>query len=56
MEEKKLDIPTPGVEPGPAGWEPAILTVRPRGMYVLIPGARFSFIFFLKNQLSPILE
>ena len=23
------DVPTPGIEPGPAGWEPAILTPRP---------------------------
>ena len=22
-------IPTPGIEPGPAGWEPAILSSRP---------------------------
>ena len=22
-------IPLPGIEPGPAGWEPAILTTRP---------------------------
>ena len=25
-------IPTPGVEPGPSGWKPDILAVRPRGM------------------------
>jgi hypothetical protein len=31
-------IPTPGVEPGPVGWKPAILTVRPRGI-----GKRISF-------------
>ena len=31
--EKFLKIfPTPGVEPGPAGWKPAILAVRPRGI------------------------
>ena len=23
--------PTPGIEPGPAGWKPAILAIRPRG-------------------------
>ena len=27
--KKKLSIPAPGIEPGPAGWEPAILTPRP---------------------------
>ena len=27
--EKKKRIPLPGIEPGPAGWEPAILTTRP---------------------------
>ena len=25
-------IPTPGVEPGPPGWKPDILAVRPRGI------------------------
>ena len=25
-------IPIPGVEPGPAGWKPAILAVRPYGI------------------------
>ena len=25
----KRCVPTPGIEPGPAGWEPAILTPRP---------------------------
>ena len=28
-------IPTPGVEPGPPGWKPDILAVRPRGMMFL---------------------
>ena len=28
----KTFFPTPGVEPGPAGWKPAILAVRPRGI------------------------
>ena len=32
----RILFPTPGVEPGPAGWKPAILAVRPRGMYELI--------------------
>ena len=26
---KKVCFPAPGIEPGPAGWEPAILTTRP---------------------------
>ena len=30
-EEKEKWIPTPGVEPGPPGWKPDILAVRPRG-------------------------
>ena len=34
--ETQNDIPTPGVEPGPAGWKPAILAVRPRGIAVMI--------------------
>ena len=25
----KIKFPAPGIEPGPAGWEPAILTTRP---------------------------
>ena len=28
-EKKSKRIPLPGIEPGPAGWEPAILTTRP---------------------------
>ena len=28
----KHGFPTPGIEPGPAGWEPAILTTRPYGI------------------------
>ena len=28
-------FPTPGVEPGPPGWKPDILAVRPRGIAVL---------------------
>ena len=31
----KIVFPTPGVEPGPAGWKPAILAVRPRGISIL---------------------
>ena len=30
--EKEKLIPTPGVEPGPSGWKPDILAVRPRGI------------------------
>ncbi len=30
--EIQKKIPIPGVEPGPAGWKPAILAVRPYGM------------------------
>ena len=26
--EEKFDFPTPGIEPGPPGWEPGILTTR----------------------------
>ena len=28
---KKTISSTPGIEPGPAGWKPAILAIRPRG-------------------------
>ena len=30
-EEKKKMLPIPGVEPGPPGWKPGILTARPYG-------------------------
>ena len=30
--EKKSFSPTPGIEPGPPGWKPGILAIRPRGM------------------------
>ena len=35
--EKKNDIviPIPGVEPGPPGWKPGILTARPYGNYMV---------------------
>ena len=32
----KNRFPTPGIEPGPAGWEPAILTTRPYGIVRLV--------------------
>ena len=35
---KRNFVPTPGVEPGPAGWKPAILAVRPRGIDVTLTG------------------
>ena len=28
----KKRSPTPGIEPGPPGWKPGILAIRPRGM------------------------
>ena len=31
--KKKRRIPTPGIEPGPPGWKPGILTTRPNGKY-----------------------
>ena len=34
IEKIRIYFPTPGVEPGPAGWKPAILAVRPRGIVV----------------------
>ena len=30
--EEEKNLPTPGVEPGPSGWKPDILAVRPRGI------------------------
>ena len=30
---KKCYSPTPGIEPGPPGWKPGILAIRPRGIY-----------------------
>ena len=29
---KKHYSPTPGIEPGPPGWKPGILAIRPRGI------------------------
>ncbi len=29
VRKPKHFVPAPGIEPGPAGWEPAILTTRP---------------------------
>ena len=42
--ETKSFPPTPGIEPGPPGWKPGILAIRPRGI------AYFSF-EFLKIQI-----
>ena len=28
----KNESPTPGIEPGPPGWKPGILAIRPRGI------------------------
>ena len=39
MAEKKgrtKILPTPGVEPGPSGWKPDILAVRPYGIIVSV--------------------
>ena len=33
--EKISVFPIPGVEPGPPGWKPGILTARPYGNYIL---------------------
>ena len=30
--DEEKNLPTPGVEPGPSGWKPDILAVRPRGI------------------------
>ena len=27
----------PGIEPGPAGWKPAILAIRPHGIRIMFP-------------------
>ena len=35
---EKKELPTPGVEPGPPGWKPGILAVRPRGTPLFPPG------------------
>ncbi len=45
------NFPTPGVEPGPAGWKPAILTVIPRGNVIMV--YRFSKYIFNKKNLCP---
>ena len=41
---KKLMSPTPGIEPGPARWKPAILAIRPRG--ILVESANTNVIHF----------
>ena len=33
----KKYVPIPGVEPGPPGWKPGILTARPYGIAINIP-------------------
>ncbi len=34
MQKEIKDIPVPGIEPGPPGWEPGILATRPHGIFV----------------------
>ena len=34
INEEKNYFPTPGIEPGPPGWKPGILAIRPRGINV----------------------
>ena len=43
------NVPTPGVEPGPSGWKPDILAVRPRGNNIFSPGIE-SGTFCLLNR------
>ena len=31
-QQKQTNSPTPGIEPGPPGWKPGILAIRPRGI------------------------
>ena len=38
-------IPTPGVEPGPSGWKPDILAVRPRGIIQFKAISKYIYIF-----------
>ena len=50
MRCKTKFFPTPGVEPGPAGWKPAILAVRPRGIDVNDQQIRKYYTFFKYNS------
>ena len=42
MTKEKMEkiglLPMPGIEPGPAGWKPAILAIRPHGINMFPPG------------------
>ena len=35
--ERSKNSPRPGIEPGPPGWKPGILTPRPSGTYSMLP-------------------
>ena len=36
LKRQKSFSPTPGIEPGPPGWKPGILAIRPRGMSLYV--------------------
>ncbi len=47
--EKNMMTPAPGIEPGPAGWEPAILTPRPCRMILIVLNYKLTDYFFPKK-------
>ena len=46
--EKKFS-PTPGIEPGPPGWKPGILAIRPRGI-LLWKSKKLEYNYVIWNQ------
>ena len=51
FQSKKKDYkkfsPTPGIEPGPPGWKPGILAIRPRGIVgKLLRALKSNYSFF----------
>ena len=45
---QKLNVPIPGIEPGPSGWEPDILTTRQYGT----ADGEFAFKYEVDNSLD----
>ena len=50
---EKIRFPAPGIEPGPAGWEPAILTTRPCRNCWETESFKYYFKFLDRWRVSP---
>ena len=51
--EKNNSVPTPGIEPGPPGWKPGILTTRPYGKTLVLLVISILFIIFTISAVTP---